>query len=61
MNDYVMNMIANDRSHQLLGEAAQARLARRGRAERPARRRAADRAQGVRGQIALLLGRSSAA
>lgn len=59
MNEYVMARLAADRSQRLLGEAAQARLARSGRATQPVRR-ATDGGRGVRGHLALLLGRSHA-
>ena len=65
MNEYVMQRLADDRSRQLRDEAARERSARQGRAAM--RRggavlrsapRAPERVPGVRGQIALLLGRS---
>ena len=65
MNEYVMQRLAGDRSRQLQDEAARARLARQGRAAMRlggaalrSAPRPPDRAPGVRGQIALLLGRS---
>jgi hypothetical protein len=73
VNAYVMHQLASDRSRQLQGEAAQSRLARQvgagqqGRAARPGKRaplrtlrRASEGAPGLRRQVALLFGRSSA-